>query len=63
MNKEPVPRQTPPLNTVVRLIAQHSGILSGKHDGKPGTRTSRLGMQEIVIFVEGVRHTRQLNDV
>jgi hypothetical protein len=62
LNKKPVPKQTPTLNTVVRLIAQRGGFLGRKHDGEPGARTIWLGMQEIAVFVEGARYARQLND-
>ena len=62
LNKKPVPRQTPTLNTVVRLIAQRGGFLGRKHDGEPGARTIWLGMQEIAVFVEGARYARQFND-
>jgi IS4 transposase len=61
LNKKPVPKQTPPLNTVVRLIAQRGGFLARKHDGEPGARTIWLGMQEIAVFVEGARYARQFN--
>ena len=44
LNKKPVPRQTPTLNTVVRLIAQRGGFLGRKHDGEPGAKTIWLGM-------------------
>ena len=62
LNKKPVPKQTPTLNTVVRLIAQRGGFLGRKHDGEPGARTIWLGMQEIAVFVEGARYARQFND-
>ena len=62
LNKKPVPRQTPTLNTVVRLIAQRGGFLGRKHDGEPGARTIWLGMQEIAVFVEGARDARQFNE-
>ncbi len=62
LNKKPVPKQTPTLNTVVRLIAQRGGFLGRKHDGEPGARTIWLGTQEISVFVEGTRYARQFND-
>ena len=61
LNKKPVLKQVPPLNTVIRLIAQRGGFLGRKHDGKPGARTLWLGMQEIAIFVEGARYARQFS--
>jgi hypothetical protein len=62
LNKKPVPKQTPTLNTVVRLIAQRGGFLGRKHDGEPGAKTIWLGMREIAVFVEGARYARQFND-
>lgn len=62
LNKKPVPKQVPPLNTVVRLIAQRGGFLGRKHDGEPGAKTIWLGMQEIAVFVEGARYARQFSE-
>ncbi|MDD3355071.1 IS4 family transposase [Zoogloea sp.] len=53
LNKKPVPKTVPPLNTVLRLIAQHGSFLARRHDGKPGAKTIWLGLQEIAVFVEG----------
>jgi Transposase Tn5 dimerisation domain/Transposase DNA-binding len=61
LNKKPVPKQVPKLNTVIRLIAQRGGFLGRKHDGEPGARTLRQGMREIAAFVDGVRYARQLS--
>jgi hypothetical protein len=60
LNKKPVPKQMPTLNTVVRLIARRGGFLGRKCDGEPGAHTLWLGMQEIAVFVEGIRYARQL---
>jgi hypothetical protein len=62
LNKKPVPKQVPALNTVVRLIAQRGGLLGRKHDGEPGARSLWLGMQEIAIFVEGARYARRFSE-
>lgn len=62
LNKKPVPKQVPPLNTVVRLIAQRGGFLGRKHDGEPGVKSLWLGMQEVAIFVEGARYARQFSE-
>ena len=62
LNKKPIPKQVPTLNTVVRLIAQRGGFLGRKHDGEPGAKTIWLGMQEIAVFVEGARYARQLGE-
>lgn len=61
LNKKPIPKQVPSLNTVLRLIAQRGGFLARKHDGEPGAKTIWLGLQEIAVFVEGARYARQLN--
>ena len=47
LNKKPVPKQTPTLNTVVRLIAQRGGFLGRKHDGEPGAKTIWLDMRRL----------------
>lgn len=62
LNKKPVPKDVPALNTVVRLIAQRGGFLARKHDGEPGVKTIWLGMREIAVFVEGARYARQFSD-
>ena len=56
LNKKPVPKEVPPLNTVVRLIAQRGGFLARKHDGEPGAKTIWLGMQDIAVCVDGMRY-------
>lgn len=59
LNKKRPPKQAPPLNTVLRLIAQRGGFLGRKHDGEPGAKSIWLGLQDLAIFVEGVRYARQ----
>ena len=65
LNKKPaVPKTVPPLNTIVRLIAQRGGFLGRKHDGEPGVKTIwRLGMQDIATFVEGARYAREFGEL
>jgi Transposase Tn5 dimerisation domain/Transposase DNA-binding len=58
LNKKPVPKQVPTLNTVVRLIAQRGGFLGRKGDGQPGARTLWQGLREVAVFVEGLRYAR-----
>jgi hypothetical protein len=60
LNKKPVPQKVPPLNTVIRLIAQRGGFLARKGDGEPGAKSIWLGLQDVAVFVEGVRYARQL---
>ena len=59
LNKKPVPKKVPTLNTVVRLIAQLGGFLARKRDGEPGAKTLWLGMRDVAVFVEGMRFARQ----
>lgn len=59
LNKKKPPKVTPPLNTVVRLIAQLGGFLARKGDGEPGAKTLWLGLRDIAVFVQGLRFARQ----
>lgn len=61
-NKKPIPKNTPALNEVIRLIARRGGFLGRKGDGEPGARTLWLGLQEIAIFVEGARYAREFSE-
>lgn len=58
LNKKKPPKQEPPLNTVVRLIAQLGGFLGRKGDGEPGAKTLWLGMRDVAVFVQGLRFAR-----
>jgi len=58
LNKKPIPKQVPTLNTVIRLIARRGGFLGRKHDGEPGARTLWQGLREIASFVDGLRYAR-----
>ena len=60
LNKKPVPKEVPTLNTVVRLIARRGGFLARKSDGEPGAKAIWLGLHEIAVFVDGMRYARQL---
>lgn len=60
LNKKPIPKQVPTLNTVVRLIAQRGGFLGRKGDGEPGARTLWQGMHDIAVFVDGLRYARSI---
>jgi IS4 transposase len=59
LNKKAVPKTVPPLNTVIRLIAQLGGFLGRKGDGEPGAKTIWLGMRDIAVFVQGARFARE----
>lgn len=59
LNKKAVPKSVPPLNAVVRLIAQLGGFLARKGDGEPGAKTLWSGLRDIATFVRGVQFARQ----
>ena len=63
LNKRPVPKTTPGLNAVIRLIAQRGGFLGRKRDGEPGVKTLWLGLQDIATFVGGVRYAREYGEL
>ena len=60
LNRKKPPKETPPLNAVVRLVAQLGGFLARKGDGEPGAKTLWLGLREIAVFVRGIRFAREL---
>ena len=60
LNRKKPPKEAPPLNTVVRLVAQLGGFLARKGDGEPGAKTLWLGLREIAIFVRGIRFAREI---
>ena len=59
LNKKAIPKSIPPLNQVIRLIAQLGGFLARKGDGEPGAKTLWGGLREISTFVRGVQFARQ----
>lgn len=59
LNKKKPPKEVPPLNTVIRLVAQLGGFLGRKGDGEPGAKTLWLGLRDLAVFVQGLRLTRQ----
>ena len=63
LNKKPVPQKVPELNTVIRLIAQRGGFLARKGDGEPGAKSIWLGLQDVAVFVEGIRYARQAGGI
>ena len=60
LNRKKPPKEAPPLNTVVRLVAQLGGFLGRKGDGEPGAKTLWLSLREIAVFVRGIRFAREL---
>ena len=59
LQKKPVPKKTPRLNEVVRLIAMLGGFLGRKGDGEPGVKTIWQGLQRVADFAQGLRWTRE----
>lgn len=58
LNQKPVPKKTPALQDVSRLIAQLRGFLGRKGDGEPGAKTLWLGLRDVAVFVNGMRAMR-----
>lgn len=58
LNKKPVPKKTPALQDVIRLIAQLGGFLGRKGDGEPGAKTLWLGLRDVAVLVNGMRAMR-----
>lgn len=52
---KPVPKEVPPLNAVIRLIASFGGFLGRKGDGEPGVKTIWIGLQRVQDFAAGIR--------
>lgn len=63
LNKKRVPQKVPQFNTVIRLIAQRGGFVARKGDGEPGVKSIWLGMQDVAVFVEGLRYARQAGEL
>jgi transposase Tn5 family protein/transposase-like protein len=59
LTKKPIPKKTPQLNEVVRLIARLGGFLGRKGDGEPGVKTIWIGLQRIMDFADGLRYARE----
>ncbi len=59
LNRRKPPVNAPTLNEVVRLVARLGGFLARKGDGEPGVKTIWLGMQRVIDFAAGVRHSRE----
>ena len=57
--KRPIPKQTPRLNEVVRLVAMVGGFLGRTGDGEPGVKTIWLGLQRVMDCAHGIRWTRE----
>ena len=54
-----MPKQTPPLNEVIRTIATPGGFLSRKGDGEPGVKTLWPGLQRVLDFAARLRYARE----
>lgn len=53
--RKPIPKDPPPLNAVIRLIAGFGGFLGRKGDGEPGSKTLWIGLQRVMDFAAGIR--------
>jgi hypothetical protein len=58
LNRKKVPKDTPPLREVIRLIAQSGGFLGRKGDGEPGAKTLWLGLRNVAVCVQTIRAER-----
>jgi len=61
--KQPLPKQPPRLNAVLRLIARLGGFLGRKGDGEPGVKTIWLGLQRVMDFAAGIKFARAAHGV
>ena len=57
--KQPLPKQPPRLNAVLRLIARLGGFLGRKGDGEPGVKTIWLGLQRVMDFAAGIKFAKE----
>ena len=55
---KPLPKQTPALNEVIRLIARLGGFLGRKGDGEPGVKTLWLGLQRVMDCAAGLKFAK-----
>lgn len=62
LQKKPVPKRTPRLNEVMRLIAMLGGFLGREGDGEPGGKTIWQGLQRMADFAQGLRRARDSTD-
>lgn len=51
VKREPPPKKTPALNTVVAMVAQLGGYLNRANDGPPGPQTIWIGLQRVRDFI------------
>jgi hypothetical protein len=56
--KKPIPKEPPPLNAVIRIVASFGGFLGRKGDGEPGTKALWTGLQRVMDFATGIRAYR-----
>ncbi len=56
------PKQPPPLNEMVKMIASYGGYLNRKGDGEPGPKTLWIGLQRVRDFVLGVNAQKELRE-
>ncbi len=59
--RKPIPKEPPPLNTVIRLIASFGGFLGRKCDGEPGVKSLWTGLQRVMDFAIAISSERSQN--
>jgi hypothetical protein len=53
------PKEPPPLDTIVRMLAGFGGFLNRKHDGHPGNKSVWIGLQRTRDFVLALAAQRE----
>jgi hypothetical protein len=56
---KPLPKRTPRLNAVLRLLARLGGFLGRKSDVESGVKTIWFGLQRIMDFAAGIKFARE----
>lgn len=54
------PKQPPPLNEMIKMIASYGGYLNRKGDGEPGPKTLWIGLQRVRDFALGINAQKKL---
>ncbi|WP_189536993.1 IS4 family transposase [Paludibacterium paludis] len=58
MKRKVLPKETPSLREVVRLVAMVGGFMGRKNDGEPGAQTLWQGLERVRTFVEHFDYAR-----
>lgn len=57
--RQPPPKQPPPLDQIVRMLATFGGFLNRKHDGFPGPQAIWVGLQRTRDFVLAIQAQKE----